>query len=116
MTDTTAASAPNLWSWLTATVTALAPSLNTVLSATAGVVLGVSGLATYQVATTPKLVLQAADKPKAEPAPPIRVVLEPLEAVEARLVQKIDVGFRAIEDKCQPPKVVGPKRTARASR
>ena len=116
MTETTAP-ASNLWSTLTTLVTTLAPSLNTVVSALAGIALGVGGLATWQGATAPKLVLQAADKPRAEPPEPIRIVLQPLDRLESRISDlegKIDALTKLAMDRLPAAKVVAPSRkTAR---
>lgn len=99
----------------------LLPSINAfllqigipVLALLLGSLLGAGSLAGYQKLTAPKMVINAADPPKAEP---IRVVLQPLDKLEARaaaIEAKLDTLILQTAPKAP---VVIPKRTKSAAR
>lgn len=75
--------------------------------------IGAGGMAGYQKLTAPKMVIQAADPPKAAP---IRVVVQPLDKLEARaaaIEAKLDT---LIQQTAPKAPVVIPKRTKSAAR
>ncbi len=99
-------------------VVGLLPSLNTCLSLIVGGLVTWGGLAVKAHYETPKLVIEAADKPAPVAPVPMRVVVEPLDGIKADIAAlsgKLDKVLERLPEVKAP--VVGPsKRTKAAAR